>query len=658
MRQLPLSALARLGLVVCGIPLTMGLRCIPPIPPGPGSGQGGATGAGGSGGARHADGGVDASAGHGQTATDGSVDSRVGPDARADRPAVIDGHAADGSTSGAACAAASPTDVWTNTTAGSVGSLSAVGPGDIFSSGAQLNHWNGSSWSAFSPQPPFVGEVVAAADNDVWIQQFGSNSKFPVAHWDGAGWTDVTPAFPAGTFWEPLWASGNSEGWVSAEVPLPSIPGGVQNQQGGIYHWAGSTWDKVPSPLDSVINQVAGSFWSSSPHDVWAVYPGGVMRWNGAAWASVSSIPLASGESPSSIWGSSAHDIWLGVKGGAMSRMLHFDGSAWTAFTLPTAGIVETIWGSCPTDFWAITSTISFGVTTLWRFDGSAWSSGSLAGSPQLFSVIAGTGPDDVWLLSAATADTAFHWTPNRCGDGTVGPGEQCDPPREGPDGLQCDSTCHLLTCGNGVIDPGEACDPPKSTGSSGLCTQTCQVPMCGDGVIESGETCEPPNTTVCDSQCQSIPIVCGDGLIQPGETCDFPDSEFCSSCQLTSCGACFFDFVGPSRTNSNTDVACQALSGTARTSCQAVLGCMSDRLGSCIQAGLLAFQTACYCSDATCSAGVNGQCVSQINAFAGTTDEATILGELNDPNSVLSQVRAEATTFNRLSNCARFCPL
>jgi hypothetical protein len=655
MRRPSLSALARLGLLVGGIPLMMGLRCVPSLPPSPG-GQGGATGAGGAGGAHHTDGGVDASAGHGQTATDGSVDSRAAPDARVDRPTATDGRSTDGSTSSAACAAASPTDVWTTTTAGgSVGSLSAIGPGDIFSSGGQLNHWDGSSWSAFSPQPPFPGEVVAAADNDVWIQQFGSSSEFPVAHWDGAAWTDITPPFPAGTLWEPLWASGNSEGWVSAEVPLPLTPGGVQNQQGGIYHWAGSTWVKVPSPLDLVINQVVGSFWSSSPHDVWAVYSGGVIRWNGTAWASMSSIPLASGESPSSIWGSSARDVWLGVTGGAMSRMLHFDGSAWIAFTLPTAGIVETIWGSCPTDFWAITSTRGFGVTTLWRFDGTAWSSGSLAGSPQLFTVIAGTGPDDVWLLSDATAGTAFHWTPNRCGDGTIGPGEQCDPPHVGPDGLQCDSTCHLLTCGNGVIDPGEECDPPKSTGTVGLCTQTCQIPTCGDGVIEVGETCEPPGTTVCDSKCQSIPIVCGNGLVQPGETCDFPNGPYCSSCQITTCGQCFFGVVGAT-SFADTDVVCQALSGSNLTNCQALLDCMSAGLGACIHSQLqTAPQTACYCSDTTCSAGINGRCVNQINAVAGTADEGTVLGQLNDFTSLLSQVRTEATKFSN-SSCGPPC--
>jgi hypothetical protein len=62
-----------------------------------------------------------------------------------------------------------------------------------------------------------------------------------------------------------------------------------------------------------------------------------------------------------------------------------------------------------------------------------------------------------------------------------------------------------------------------------------------------------------------------------------------------------------------------------------------------------------CYCSDATCSAGTNGQCVSQINAVAGTTDEATILGELNDCAGVLSQVRTEAMNY-AFSSCGPPC--
>ena len=245
------------------------------------------------------------------------------------------------------------------------------------------------------------------------------------------------------------------------------------------------------------------------------------------------------------------------------------------------------------------------------------------------------------------------------CGDGIPQADEQCDPPKTGPDGLQCGPNCQYLTCGNNVLNPGEQCDPPRSLSVPGglpLCTQACQIPTCGNTVLDPGEQCDPPDGVTCDVQCQAISIVCGDGIIQPGETCDFPTGQFCINCQLTACGSCFFQSLGPENRNpSPTDFACQALSGVARTKCQALLNCMSRSFSNCVSAQPNAQRTACYCSDATCSQGANGQCAAQFQAVAGTTDPTVILGELNSPSSLLSSVRAEAARFGT-SSCGSTC--
>jgi hypothetical protein len=244
------------------------------------------------------------------------------------------------------------------------------------------------------------------------------------------------------------------------------------------------------------------------------------------------------------------------------------------------------------------------------------------------------------------------------CGDGLIGPGEQCDPPHQGSDGLQCDSNCQLLTCGNGMLDPGEQCDPPRSLSAPGqapLCTQSCQIPTCGNQMVDPGEQCDPPDGATCNAQCQTIRNVCGDGIIQSGETCDFTSGPFCMSCQLTACGACFFESLGPNNVNpAPTDFVCQALTGVARTNCQALLNCMSGSLSHCLFAQPSAAQTACLCSDATCSAGINGQCAAQFEAVAGTTDPPVIIGELTSPG-LLGQVRAEAMKFGT-SSCGLTC--
>ena len=63
------------------------------------------------------------------------------------------------------------------------------------------------------------------------------------------------------------------------------------------------------------------------------------------------------------------------------------------------------------------------------------------------------------------------------CGNYTVDPGEDCDP----PDGLYCSASCSACTtelgcvapspCGNGALDVGEHCDPPNGTTCSSACT-------------------------------------------------------------------------------------------------------------------------------------------------------------------------------------------
>ena len=209
------------------------------------------------------------------------------------------------------------------------------------------------------------------------------------------------------------------------------------------------------------------------------------------------------------------------------------------------------------------------------------------------------------------------------CGDGVIGPGEQCDPPHQGPDGLQCGSNCQLLTCGNGVIDPGEQCDPPMSPMSLGGisipgCTQSCQFSTCGNGVID------------------------------PGETCDFPNTGICANCQPTTCASCF-SFSDP----------CQGLTGTALISCHDLLNCLLGGDAACffISGGVAnPANTACYCSDATCSAGANGACASDFNAVAGTTDPSAVVGLLNDPTSLLSQARNVAKRLASDASCDMFC--
>jgi hypothetical protein len=238
------------------------------------------------------------------------------------------------------------------------------------------------------------------------------------------------------------------------------------------------------------------------------------------------------------------------------------------------------------------------------------------------------------------------------CGDGIIQQGEQCDPPHQGPDGLQCGANCQLLTCGNGVIDPGEQCDPPKSSGTAPLCSQTCQIPTCGNGVIDPGETCDPPTASVCDANCQSIPSVCGDDIVEPGEQCD--GTPFCNQCQETACGGCFFAALEVAGLGG--EPACSSVSGTARTNCLSLLSCLTQDLAGCFFQ--LGTNRACFCGPPTCPSAPNGQCGSQFEAVAGTTDPTVVVQQLSDPTSLVSRVVAEGQAFADFPACGEECSL
>jgi hypothetical protein len=130
--------------------------------------------------------------------------------------------------------------------------------------------------------------------------------------------------------------------------------------------------------------------------------------------------------------------------------------------------------------------------------------------------------------------------TPLFCGDGTVTPPEQCDPPGSVscPDAQTCnaDCTCPPPVCGNGVVAPPEQCDPPGSTCPDGQACRadcTCPPPICGNSIVTPPEQCDPPGSSClggatcqadCTCPCHSE-CIAGTAL-----------SSTCSSCAATVC--------------------------------------------------------------------------------------------------------------------------
>lgn len=105
------------------------------------------------------------------------------------------------------------------------------------------------------------------------------------------------------------------------------------------------------------------------------------------------------------------------------------------------------------------------------------------------------------------------------CGDGIVGPGEDCDDGMGNGDTLFCKANCTLNVCGDGKLFVGwELCDqgPGNSDAYGSLCTTQCSPgERCGDNKLQPGyETCDlgPDNGgmqgdeqgILCDASCKA----------------------------------------------------------------------------------------------------------------------------------------------------------
>ena len=135
----------------------------------------------------------------------------------------------------------------------------------------------------------------------------------------------------------------------------------------------------------------------------------------------------------------------------------------------------------------------------------------------------------------------------NLCGDGVVGPDEQCEAPstdiiacvqadRSGFVSLTCGPDCRWISsegcqtgrCGDGVVQDPESCDDGARNGSYGRCNVSCTglADRCGDGVRQGPEVCDEGENNGqynhCAWDCRSNPgTFCGDGIKNGTEACD-----------------------------------------------------------------------------------------------------------------------------------------
>jgi hypothetical protein len=297
---------------------------------------------------------------------------------------------------------------WSRATSGTDRDLYRVrgsGPDDVWAvgTGGIILHWNGAAWSGVpSGTTEDLFDLWVSGPRDVWA--FGATDT--ILHWDGAAWSAV----PSGTGRDlnGVWGSGPDDIWAVG-ADCSSVVSGGQTKNScapdNILHWDGALWSVVASGT----SQALYGAWGSGPDDVWAVgedcwsidtadmietacSPDNLMHWNGTAW---SVLTTSWGGPAVDLWGSGPSDIWALVLGywTIQPTLQHWDGSAWSARILGSN--MNGIWGSGADDVWAV------GAGDIQHWDGTDWSASTSGASLDLLGVW-GSGPGDVWAVGYA----------------------------------------------------------------------------------------------------------------------------------------------------------------------------------------------------------------------------------------------------------------
>ncbi|HET6577559.1 MAG TPA: hypothetical protein VFG66_04515 [Gemmatimonadales bacterium] len=280
-----------------------------------------------------------------------------------------------------------------------------------------IMHYDGSGWSQQLDQTDLeLQGVWGSSTADVYAVGFDFDPSTPIArvlHFDGTRWSEI-PGFAS--------LDGSEEFtllsvWGSAASDVFAVGGAFDGRfdRTLIFHFDGSGWRRmsVAGEVLPALNDV----WGSSATDVWAVgrdqvadpSAGVILHYDGASWTPVLQHE---GLVPNAVWGSSATNVFtVGFQvdetpSGEFTVtgvVWHYDGTAWTPMSLPSAAVLNEVWGTSPTDVFAVGED-----GAVLHYDGSAWTVTSPTRSALL--AVWGSSPGDVF--AAGAGGTILHGTP------------------------------------------------------------------------------------------------------------------------------------------------------------------------------------------------------------------------------------------------------
>lgn len=196
----------------------------------------------------------------------------------------------------------------------------------------------------FAARGGLLYEVDALAPDDIWavgqaagFGDGGATSAPLAVHWDGSSWTEVDVPRVANRHHElnGVVAIGSDDVWAVGDYR--NVAGAFR---GVTYHWDGTVWSHVYSPIEDVAQSGLYDVVATGPNDVWAI--GGadstgviLMHWDGEQWNVVQSPPNSGGSlaavGPNDLWASGWNGFW------------HWDGGTWSEVPAAVPGATYVI---------------------------------------------------------------------------------------------------------------------------------------------------------------------------------------------------------------------------------------------------------------------------------------------------------------------------
>ncbi len=245
--------------------------------------------------------------------------------------------------------------------------------------------------------------VAATSSSDAWAVGASShsftNSRTLIAHWDGTAWTQVPSPNPGGTgsssqnVLYSVTATSSSNAWAVGLYSTGTGPNAL------VLHWNGTAWTQQPSPIQAELHSVAGaapaSAWAAGSMGGGPVFKTLIEHWNGTAWSQQASpnpagfafgsqLDGVAATSSSSAWavGESVKDVGPSVSQTLIAR---WNGTAWAQVSSPNPGgtgsgsanFLLSVTATSASNAWAVgsyaTSPTVNGHTLVVHWNGTAW---------------------------------------------------------------------------------------------------------------------------------------------------------------------------------------------------------------------------------------------------------------------------------------------